>query len=224
MATATEKSYRVITLDDIEPGVPLTPEGGQLRQRLEVRRHLGITAFGVNAVRALGTGELIREHTEDGPFAAPQDELYVVLEGKATLEIDGETVEAPAGSFVYVRPEARRSAVSQEKGTTVMMIGSPVGQAYEPQPPEAADAFAAYNAGDYETAVEKQKAFVAARPDSVVGHFNLACFAARAGRGDDAFEHLRKAVELDDRVKEYLAKDEDLESLRDDPRFAELAK
>src|SRR5919108_2669098 len=224
MATATEKGYKVTTLDEIEPGAALTPDGGQLRQRLEVRRELGITAFGINAVRSIRAGELIREHTEDGPFAAPQEELYVVLQGKATFDIDGDTVEAPAGSFVFVRPEARRSAVSEEEGTTVLMIGSPPGQAYEPQPAEAADAFAAYSAGDYDKAVEKQKAFVQAKPDSVVGHFNLGCFAARAGRADEAFEHLRKAVELDERAKEYIPKDEDLESIRNDPRFAALTE
>jgi len=56
-----------------------------------------------------------------------------------------------------------------------------------------------------------------------VAHFNAGCFAARTGRADDAFEYLRRAVEINERVKELMATDEDLDSLRDDPRFAELS-
>ena len=51
-----------------------------------------------------------------------------------------------------------------------------------------------------------------------------ACFAARAGHADEAIELLRRAVELNPRVRELMAGDEDLDSIRDDPRFAELAK
>jgi A/B hydrolase-like, N-terminal domain len=55
-----------------------------------------------------------------------------------------------------------------------------------------------------------------------VARFNAACFAARAGRADEAIEHLRRAVEINERVKELMATDEDLDSIRDDRRFAEL--
>jgi tetratricopeptide (TPR) repeat protein len=172
----------------------------------------------------VGEGELIREHTEDGPFASNQEELYVVLNGAATFEIDGERVEAPAGSLVYVRPEAKRSAVAQEKGTTVLMIGGTPGKAYDPPPAEAGEAFAAYNAGEYEAALEKQLVVLEARPKDVLAHFNAGCYAARAGRTDEALEHLGRAVDLDDRIKEFIENDEDLDSLREDPRFVVLAK
>jgi hypothetical protein len=45
---------------------------------------------------------------------------------------------------------------------------------------------------------------------------------ARLGRTDDAID-LRQAVQDDDRIKEHIRTDEDLTSLRDDPRFEELA-
>ena len=220
----TQQSYRVTHLDEIQPGAPNNPGAGELRQRLEVRRHLGITAFGINAVRALGEGELIREHTEDGNFASNQEELYVVLNGSATFEIDGERVEAPAGSLVYVQPEAKRSAGAEEKGTTVLMIGGTPGKAFDPLPAEAADAFRAYNAGDYETALAKQLVVVEARPKDVLAHFNAGCYSAKAGRTDEALEHLRRAVELDERIKEYIEKDDDLDSIREDPRFEVLSR
>jgi hypothetical protein len=55
-----------------------------------------------------------------------------------------------------------------------------------------------------------------------VAHFNAGCFAARAGRSDEAIEHLRRAVDINERIKELMATDEDLDSVREDPRFAEL--
>jgi tetratricopeptide (TPR) repeat protein len=82
---------------------------------------------------------------------------------------------------------------------------------------------AAYGAADYEAAIAKQLTVIEKRPADPVAHFNAACFAARAGRTDDAIEHLRRAVEINARVKELMATDEDLDSVRTDQRFAELA-
>src|SRR5438046_10425004 len=74
---------------------------------IPVREHLGIHAFGINAYTPGEDGTLISEHDEAG---SGQEELYIVLDGKATFEVDGEAVEAPPGTFVSVRPESRRKA------------------------------------------------------------------------------------------------------------------
>ena len=65
--------------------------------------------------------------------------------------------------------------------------------------------------------VEKQ-------PDNPIAHFNAGCFAARSGHADEAIGHLERSIEINDRIKELIATDEDLDSIREDPRFAELAK
>lgn len=54
--------------------------------------------------------------------------------------------------------------------------------------------------------------------------YNAACAYARAGRKDDAFVWLNKSIELGFDVERYLRQDDDLDSLRKDPRFAELKK
>jgi beta-lactamase regulating signal transducer with metallopeptidase domain/tetratricopeptide (TPR) repeat protein len=54
--------------------------------------------------------------------------------------------------------------------------------------------------------------------------YNAACAYARAGRKDDAFTWLSKSIELGFDIESYLRKDDDLDSLRKDPRFAELKK
>ncbi len=82
--------WKVARLDDIE----------RRGRSIPVREHLGIHAFGVNAFTPGEDGTLINDHDESG---SRQEELYLVLDGKATFEIDGETVEAPEGTLV-VRP------------------------------------------------------------------------------------------------------------------------
>ena len=62
------------------------------------------------------------------------------------------------------------------------------------------------------------------RPNDAVASFNAACFEARAGKADEAIEHLRRAVELNDRIKELIRSDEDLDSIREDPRFDVLTQ
>jgi hypothetical protein len=224
MATATEKAYRVDTLEGMVPGDELTGDDDG-RVRFGVRQHLDITAFGVNAFRATAVGgKLINEHDETGGLGASgQQELYVVLNGAATFSIDGESVEAPAGSFVFVRePAAKRGAVATEAGTTVLAIGSSPGEGYRVRPPEAQKSMDAYGAGDFEKALELVQQVLAREPDDVLSLFNAACFEARLGRTDDALEHLRRAIEVDERAIEQARGDEDFDSIRDDPRFKKL--
>jgi tetratricopeptide (TPR) repeat protein len=80
-----------------------------------------------------------------------------------------------------------------------------------------------YRAGDYETALAKLQPVLQERPEALV-YFNVACIEAKLGRTDDAIGHLQQAVEADNRIKEYVRTDEDLDSVREDPRFAALAE
>ena len=54
--------------------------------------------------------------------------------------------------------------------------------------------------------------------------YNLACAEARQGHVDRAFEWLGKSIDAGFDAKGMLRSDEDLESLRSDPRFRELVK
>jgi len=223
MATATEKGYVLARLDELEPAPLIAPAAtDDGRQRFDVRRRFDITSFGIQAFRAPSEVDVVREHTEIGFATGGQEELYIVLNGAATFEVDGETLEAEAGSLVLVQPAASRKAVAKEDGTTILVIGGTPGEAYDPAPIEAGEAMAAYGKGDYETAIAKQLIVVEKRPEDAVAHFNVACFAARAGRADEAIEYLGKSVELNERIKGLIATDDDLDSIREDPRFAAL--
>src|SRR3712207_7817099 len=92
---------------------------------IPVREQLGIRAFGINAYTAGDDGTLINEHDEAG---SGQEELYIVLDGNATFEVDGEAFDAPPGTLVYVPPGSRRKATGDG---TVLAVGATPGQAYE---------------------------------------------------------------------------------------------
>jgi hypothetical protein len=220
MATATARSFDVATLESLEPG----PEHDG-RVPLNIRRHFDIRGFGVRANRAVGDGHVIGEHDEVGLGGSNQEELYLVVSGAASFNVDGERIWAPAGTLVFVRdPAAKRSAVAKEEGTTVIAIGGTPGEPYGISSGEAMrEMWDPYNAGDYETALEKLVPVLEERPEALV-YFNVACMEARLGRTDDAIGHLQQAVDADERIKEYIEKDEDLDSLREDPRFVVLAK
>ena len=95
-----------------------------------VRRALGITAFGINGYTADAGERVIEEHDETGSGAGVHEELYLVIAGAATFELDGRETTAPAGTLVFVPdPKTRRGAIASEAGTTVVVIGGRPGAA-----------------------------------------------------------------------------------------------
>jgi hypothetical protein len=207
------EGWTSIRLDEIEP-IPVVE--GRLLWR-PVRRTLDIGAFGINAYIAPNEGDdVVEEHTEE---ALGHEEVYVVLAGRATFTLDGETLDAPAGTVVFVRdPKVRRHAQAEEPRTAVLAVGGPRGGAYEPSPWE--DVFVAERhraAGDYGAYAAELAAVLERRPDHPATLYNLACAEALAGRSVDALGHLRRALELKPEWAEHASTDEDLASLRDDP-------
>jgi tetratricopeptide (TPR) repeat protein len=210
-------NYKVASLEEIEElddgRVPMRP----------VRHHLGITAFGVNAWTGKNTGDrIINEHGEEGPEDA-QEELYIVTNGRARFELDGEPTDAPAGTMVFVQPGVKRTAFAGEPGTTIVAVGARPGHAYEVVGWEIwAPVRYLYEAGDYGAAADRAKELIEANPDYPLPFYNLACCESLAGRKEDALEHLRHAVGQSDRLREFAKGDTDLDPIRDEPAFKEL--
>jgi mannose-6-phosphate isomerase-like protein (cupin superfamily) len=207
-------NWHVARLDDIE----------RRGRDIQVREHLGIHAFGINAYTPGENGTLVNEHDESD---SGQEELYIVLDGKATFEVDGEAVDAPPGTLVFVRPESRRKATGDG---TVLAVGATPGEAYEGIDWGDAwqfhsESMTAYREQRYADAVEAVRAALEQMPDHAGLHFNYACFATLAGdTSDDTFAHLRRSVELRPRFREEAPKDDDFAAVRDDPRFAQALR
>ena len=78
--------------------------------------------------------------------------------------------------------------------------------------------------GNIKKAVEILKAAVQRYPDQAVLHYDLACYLALLGEREDALKALERALQLDASLKELAKKDDDLKSLRNDPRFEKLVR
>jgi len=207
-------TYQVTRLHEIDP-----IDDGRSPFR-PVRLHFGITAFGVNGFTAPAAGDrILNEHDEE----EEHEELYVVLEGRARFELDGEAHDAPTGTLVFAKPGVKRTAFAEEAGTTILAIGGGKGQAYEPFGWEIwAPAHPLYEAGEYATAADKGRELVGARPEYAGPLYNLACCESLAGRTDEAIEHLRRSIELSPRSREFARGDSDFDPIRGEPAFAEL--
>jgi tetratricopeptide (TPR) repeat protein len=189
---------------------------------LPVRLHFGIESFGVNAYTAQAEGaRVIDEHDELGHGAGRHEELYFVAVGHALFELDGEEVDAPAGTFVFVAdPKVRRGAIGREQGTTVLVAGGAIGRAFEASPWEAWLEAAPYlEQGEPERGIEVFERALAAFPGNPNVLYNLACAEALAGLAYAALAHLAEAVEADPRTREWAQADSDFDAVRADPRF-----
>ena len=207
-------TYTIARIDEIERVSYL---GSNL---IPVRYTLGFRPAGTNAWAADAGGQLIPPHEED----PGREELYVVLRGRAKFTVGDESSDAPQGTLVFVPPEVFRTAVAEEDDTIVLAVGGIVGEAFSGGNWDTfAVADALRRSGRIEEGREVLRKAREERPDSWAMAYNSGCWEALAGNRDEAFEHLRRARELGpDEVRPYLEGDNDLDSLRDDPRFQEL--
>jgi tetratricopeptide (TPR) repeat protein len=211
-------SYEIARLDEIEE---ITDGRCPFRP---VRHHFGISSFGANLWTAHAAGDrIINEHDEAGE----QEELYLVLNGRAAFELDGERQDAPAGTFVYVEPGVKRTAFAEEVGTSILALGGMPDQAYVASGFEVwAPVTPLYKAGQYAEAADRGRAVVEAHPEYPEPLYNLACCESLAGRPADAIEHLQQAFERSGErsgdLREWAKNDTDFDPIRDEPAFKEL--
>jgi cupin domain len=208
---ATYSVTRFDAIDEIDDGgAPYRP----------LRAHFGIASFGVSSFTGRNPGDrIINEHSEEDD----QEELYLVLQGRATFELDGERVDAPAGTLVFAAPGVKRSAFAEEDGTTVVVVGGKPGKVYEVLGFEVWAPFnPLYEAGDYAAAADQARGVIERHPDAPGAFFCLACCEARAGRAEDAARHLRHALERSERLRGLARRNPDLDPIRDRPEIAEL--
>jgi tetratricopeptide (TPR) repeat protein len=209
-------AFRTLRISELEP---IAAAG---LHWLPLRHLLGVQAFGVNAYTGPAPGDdVIEQHTEEG---LGHEELYVVIAGRARFTLDDETLDAPAGTLVFLPdPATRRYAVAEEPGTTVLAVGGKPGAGYEisawewrfrAQPHLAA--------GEWDKAEALIRESLEQHPGDGASLYDLACVEARDGRHDAAIEHLRAALAARPEVREWGAEDRDLDALRERDDFPRL--
>jgi len=112
--------YTIKSIDDMD-----TFYRGLFRR---ARGELGVQSFGM-AVVDLERGT--DDHPEHEHEAAGQEEVFIVLRGSGTMEIDGESFELDPETMVRVGPASKRRIRPGSDGIRLVAIGGVPGQAYE---------------------------------------------------------------------------------------------
>jgi quercetin dioxygenase-like cupin family protein len=200
-------SYQTAHLSELE-SIPVGDRGLVWRP---IRSRFDIRAFGVNAYTAEPGHEVVEEHTEE---TYGHEEMYVVVSGHATFTLDGDEVDAPAGTIVHLPdPSVRRTAVARDPGTTVLAVGGKPGEPFQASAWELF--FRASELPPAEALRLLEDSSDAYPRDTASFQYGLACYRALAGDHAGAVEAFRRAFELGpDRVRRWAEDDSDLDSIR----------
>jgi hypothetical protein len=79
-----------------------------------------------------------------------------------------------------------------------------------------------YDAGEFAEAADRGSELILVHPRQGRLTYNVACCESRAGRTDDAIEHLRQAIDIWDGCRDMAKEDADFAPIRNTPAFAEL--
>jgi hypothetical protein len=128
---APRATYKTAHIDDlpfeIDEDYPTT-------EWKPLRRFFGIGSFGTNVARATRAGDVLtHDHTELIDGGTRHEELFLIVSGHATYLVDGDEIDAPAGTFLYVPdPATVRGVVAREAGTVMLVVGAEPGAVFTP--------------------------------------------------------------------------------------------
>jgi hypothetical protein len=204
--------WTLVALDDVE-AVPW--QGTELEWR-PLRQALGTRIVGIAAFTAERAGqEVVEGHTEDDGGRG-QEEIYLVVRGRATFTLDADTVDAPAGSFVAVHdPAVFRRAVAAEPGTAVVALGGP--STFEPSASEWIERARPLLRSDPRRARELLDELGRERPDSLGVQIGEALWAASRGERERARELLASVLSANPELGTAIGQDPDLGPLIEQP-------
>ena len=208
--TPDSADVRVMSILDAES---VSVSGGAV-EWVPVRRRLGIRAFGTNAYRGAREGDVVIEEHVESPG---QEELYVVVSGRARFVAGEEEFEASQGTLVFLpRPDVRRSATALEDGTVVLAVGGWPDRAYHSLPWEPIYlAQESMRGGHWAAAADILQREAGEHLDTAIVQFRLACCHAQLGQDALALEELHRAIEKNTAMRDRAAGEELLAPLRE---------
>jgi hypothetical protein len=122
--------WKAVRIDDLEA----IPWPGAETTWRPLRQAIGTRIVGMGAYTADEAGQDVVEPHRESEGGLGHEEVYVVLRGRAAFTLDGETLDAPAGTVVRVDPDVHRHAVAAEPRTAVLALGGE--PAYRPSSSE----------------------------------------------------------------------------------------
>ena len=152
-----------------------------------------------------------------------QEELYLVQRGRARFELDGESVDAPAGTFVFVRPNVKRTAFAEEPGTTLVALGGMPGKAYEAYGWEIwMPLHHLYESGKYAEAADQGRELIEAHPEYAGAAVQPRVLREPRGAAGRRGQAPRARDRPEEQFRSMAAEDSDFDPIREEPAFKEL--
>ncbi len=100
--------------------------GGGMRR---VRAGLGVTSFGIQVMELPAEFSMYPSHNHSHD---EQEEVYLALGGRATLQVGEEEFELGPGVFARVGPGQQRKLLTRDEGARILVLGATPGKVYEP--------------------------------------------------------------------------------------------
>ena len=175
VACARASGYETARIADIERSDGWSP----------IRRFFEIRSYGLNAWTEEEAGTAVIPDHDEQPTG--HEELYLVIAGHTNFNVEGEEIDAPAGTLVFVRdPSKKRGATAREAATTVLSIGGKPGDAYRTRSWETnRDVFALLDNGKHAEAKRLLTEALDHYEDRSELLYNLACAEAQLGEFDE---------------------------------------
>jgi mannose-6-phosphate isomerase-like protein (cupin superfamily) len=198
----SERDWTAVSVDEVE-AVPW--QDTELVWR-PVRHALGARIAGIAAFTAERAGQPVVEPHRESADGRGHEEVYVVLRGRAAFTLDGEALDAPAGTLVRVAPHVFRAATAAEDDTAVLALGGD--PTFRPSASEWLERARPHLPGDRGRAILDE--LHAERPGSPGDVIGQALLAAAQGDGATATRRLRDVLAEHPEYRTALAADPQL--------------
>jgi mannose-6-phosphate isomerase-like protein (cupin superfamily) len=196
--------WTAVRVDDLEA----IPWPGAETTWRPLRQAIGARIVGMGAYTAEEPGQDVVEPHRETEGGMGHEEVYVILRGRATFTLDGETLDAPAGTVVRVDPQVHRHAVAAEPRTAVLALGGT--PTYRPSSSEWIERARPHIRSDPERARAIVDDLRAQRPDAPGLPIAEALLAVGRGDRDAAVAALAR---VDPAYRDRLRSDADLGGL-----------
>lgn len=179
-----------------------------------VRRALGVEIVGMAAFTAREAGQVVIEPHVEVVDGRGQQEVYVVVRGRARFTIDGQQITAVPGTLIRVDPQAHREAVALDSDTAVLALGGE--SVFEPSASEWIERARPHIRSAPARAREILDDMGAQRPGDRAIDVGEALLAVGSGETTRAREIVRRLVSDCLEIRSALAADPDLAELLPD--------
>ena len=146
-----------------------------------------------------------------------------MLRGHAVFELDGDRVDAPAGTLVFAPPRMKRTASAEEAGTTILALEGTPGKAYEARGWELwAPLAPLYEAGEYAEVADRLASWSKLlRSTPCCSTTSPAARVSPAGRLTRSITSGTRSS-MSEEFRDSARDDSDLDPIRDEPAFKQL--